>query len=242
MRPSRRAIAGVLAGACAVAVAVVLAADVHLPDVGQAIEDAPERLGRWSYAFGAAMGFLEMGTLLGVAILFEVGVVLSGAVAGQGEIAFVPLVLGVWIASAAGESVNFWTGRRFGRPFLERHGPRFRVSPALLSRVERYFERHEAPALLACRFIPLVRSTAPFVLGASEFSYRRFLGWSVAGNLAWSAVFCGLGYAFYRSAGTIADAIGTLGGVVAALILLAVAVLVVRARRRRAASSASASA
>lgn len=236
MAPSRRALAG-LAGAGVAAGAVVLAVAVDLPDVSEAIEEAPERLGRWSYVFGAAMGFMEMGSLLGVAFLFEVGVVLAGALAGEGEIAIVPLVLFTWVASTLGESLNFWTGRRFGRPFLERHGPRFKVTPELQARVEAHFERRGPATIFVSRFIPLVRSTAPFVAGSTLIAYRRFLPWSIAGNLAWAAAFCGLGYAFYRSADQVADAVGTAGGVVALLIVVAVVALVVRGRRRRRATA-----
>lgn len=87
------------------------------------IQDAPGTLGNWTYGFGALMAFLELSSLVGLPAPFEVGVVLSGAAAGEGEIALPPLILLVWVAAAAGESVNFATGDHFGRPFLERHGP-----------------------------------------------------------------------------------------------------------------------
>ena len=106
------------------------------------IEDAPDTLGSWTYGFGALMAFLEFSSLVGLPAPFEVGVVLSGAVAGEGEIALLPLVLLVWVAAAAGESVNFATGDRFGRPFLERHGSRFRFTPARLAWIDERFQRH----------------------------------------------------------------------------------------------------
>lgn len=208
---------------------------IELPDLEKVIEEAPERLGDGTYAFAGAMGFLELGTLLGVPAPFEVGVILSGAVAGEGEIALVPLVGIVWVCSAVGEAFNFWCGRRFGRPFIVRRGPRFGVTPERLAMVEHHFERRGGATVLVGRFIPLVRSSAPFVAGSSLMPWRRFIPFSVVGNLAWAATFCGLGYAFYKSADEIAEFVGSVGlavfGLVAALALLAILL-----QRRRAAA------
>ena len=207
---------------------------IELPDIEEAIEEAPERLGDGTYAFAGAMGFLELGTLLGVPVPFEVGVILSGAVAGEGEIAFAALVAVVFACSAVGEVFNFWCGRRYGRPFLVRHGPRFGVTAARLARVEDHFERHGVATVLVGRFIPLVRSSAPFVAGSSLMPWPRFLPCSVAGNLAWAAAFCGLGYGFYRSADDIAELVGSIGLIVFVLVTAA-AVLAYLLHRRRAA-------
>lgn len=202
--------------------AAALALDLlELPDVERLIEEAPERLGDGAYAFAGLMGFMELGSLLGVPAPFEVGVILSGAVAGEGEIAFVPLVLVVWVCSALGEAVNFWTGRHYGRPFIERHGPRFAVTPERLARVEDHFERHGTATVLVGRFIPLVRSSAPFVAGSSLMPWGRFAPVSVIGNLLWAGAFCGLGYAFYTSAGEVADLVGSIGLLVFALVAAA---------------------
>jgi membrane protein DedA with SNARE-associated domain len=219
-------------GAAAAAAAALALDLVELPDVEKLIEEAPERLGDGAYAFAGLMGFLELGTLLGVPFPFEVGVILAGAVAGEGEIAFVPLVAIVFVCSAVGEVFNFWCGRRFGRPFIVRHGPRFGVTAERLARVEDHFARHGAATVLIGRFIPLVRSSAPFVAGSSLMPWARFVPFSVAGNLAWAAAFCGLGYAFYRSADDIADVVGSIGLGVFALVVAAALIAYLLARRR----------
>jgi len=198
------------------------------------IQDAPETLGNWTYGFGALMAFLEFSSLVGLPAPFEVGVVLSGAAAGEGEIALPPLILLVWVAAAAGESVNFATGDHFGRPFLERHGPRLRVTAARLAWIDERFERRGGLFVLIGRFIPFVRSSMPFVAGASHMSYRSFLPWSIGGNLAWAAAFCSLGYGFYESADDVADAIQRIGAV-AFVALVAAGALLGYLRRRRAA-------
>ena len=197
------------------------------------IQDAPDALGDWTYGFAALMAFLELSTLLGVPAPFEVGVVLSGAVAGEGEIALTPLILLVWLAAAVGESLNFATGDRFGRPFVERHGPRFRVTRARLVWIDERFDRHGGLFVLFGRFIPFVRSSMPLIAGASRMTYRSFLPWSVGGNLVWAAGFCGLGYAFYESADEVAEAVQRVGWLVF-VALIAAGALFVYLRRRRA--------
>lgn len=221
-----------LAAAAVGVIAAVALGVVELPDVEELIEEAPEQLGDGTYAFAGAMGFLELGTLLGVPAPFEVGVILSGAVAGEGEIAFLPLVAIVWLCSAVGEAFNFWCGRRYGRPFIVRQGPRFGVTPERLARVEDHFERHGAATVLLGRFIPLVRSSAPFVAGSSLMPWGRFLPSSAIGNLAWAGTFCGLGYAFYRSADEIAEVVGSIGLLVFALVVAAVLLAYLLHRRR----------
>ena len=198
------------------------------------IEDAPSTLGDWTYAFGGLMAFLEFSSLAGVPLPFEVGVILSGAVAGEGEISLVPLIAVIWGTAAAGESVNFVVGHRIGRPFLERSGTRLRVTPARLDWIDERFERHGGLFVFVGRFIPFVRSSMPFVAGASHMTYRAFLPWSIGGNLLWAAAFCGLGYGFYESADEIAEVAQYVGILaLAALVLAAAAFLVFQRRRRR---------
>lgn len=203
------------------------------PDARELIEEAPERLGDGTYAFAGATGFLEL-TLLGLPFPFEIGVILSGAVAGEGEVAFLPLVAIVFACAAAGESLNFVCGRRYGRPFALRHGPKVRLTPARLESVERHFERHGSATVVVGRFIPLMRSSVPFVAGSSLMGYGRFLAASLAGSALWASSFAGVGFAFDRSADEIADLVGSIGLAALALLVAATATayLVHRSRTR----------
>ena len=210
-----------------------LGAFVVVAGLSDWIEDAPATLGDWTYAFGGLMAFLEFSSLAGVPLLFEVGVILSGAVAGEGEISLLPLIAVVWLLAAAGESVNFVIGDRIGRPFLERHGPRFRVTPGRLKWIDERFERRGGLFVLIGRFIPFVRSSMPFVAGASHMTYRAFLPWSIGGNLLWAAAFCGLGYGFYESADEIAEVAQFAGILVFAGLVLVAGVILFSQRRRR---------
>ena len=90
-------------------------------------------------------------------------------------------------------------GRRLGRGFLERHGPRLKITEERLRYVEDFFDRRGGMTILIGRFIGLVRAIAPFIAGASRMELRKFLPYDVLGAGLWSALFCLLGYFFWQS-------------------------------------------
>ena len=138
----------------------------------------------WAYPLMAAMAFLET-TIPPLTIVFpgEWAVLFGGAMAGEGSVAIVPLMLIVWACSAAGDSVCFALGRRLGRPFLARYGRGIGLTEARLDKVDGWLDHYGPPAVCFGRLLPLARPFGPFVAGASHFPYRRFLPWSVLGTL-----------------------------------------------------------
>ena len=189
-------------GAAALAAGATLAVItgvVPIPDFTGALEDASRTLGAWAYPAVGAFAFLETGAFVGLLVPGETAVVVGGVVAANGDVELVPLIGLVWLAAAAGDLVSFALGRRLGRPFLERHGPRVHVGPERLAQVERFYARHGGSAVLFGRFVGLVRAVSPFVAGASGLQLRRFLPWSLAGTLAWAATFTLVGYGFSES-------------------------------------------
>ncbi len=185
----------------------------HLPNAEKVIEDVAQALGQWTYLLVGLMAFLETGAFVGLVAPGETTVIVGGVIAGQGEIALIPLIGLVWVCSVLGDSTSFFIGRRLGRDFLLRHGPRFKITEERLNQVELYFERHGGKTILIGRFVGLVRALAPFVVGSSGFPYRRFLPFSVIGCGLWGTLYCVLGYVFYRSFDKVAGYAGkaTLG-------------------------------
>src|ERR687895_108008 len=155
--------AGVLAAAAALLVAVGV---VPLPKLDGPLEDASRTLGAWAYPAVAGFAFLETGAFVGLLVPGETAVVVGGVVAERGGVELVPLVGFVWLAAAGGDLVSFLLGRRLGRPFLERHGRRFQLTPDRLARVDTFYERHGGKAVLLGRFTGLIRAVSPFVAGA----------------------------------------------------------------------------
>jgi undecaprenyl-diphosphatase len=202
-----------------------------LPDPKAVIGDIAEALGPWTYALVALLAFLETGAFVGLVAPGETVVIAGGVIAGQGEIQLLPLIGLVWVSAVLGDTTSFYIGRRLGRRFLERHGPRFKITEERLNQVESYFERHGGKTILIGRFIGLVRALAPFIAGSSGVAYRRFIPYSIVGCGLWSTVFCTIGYLFWRSFDQVAHLVGQ--AVFGFGVTVAVIVGVVVAYRRR---------
>ena len=172
---------------------------VQPPNLEKAIEDIGRTLGSYTYALVGVMAYLETGAFVGLIAPGEFTVVFGGVVAGQGKIDVVALLAIVWVAAVAGDVTSYVLGRRLGREFLVRHGPRVKITEARLGQVEAFFNRHGGPTILVGRFIGLVRALAPFIAGASRMPFRRFIPYDVIAAGLWSATFVLLGYVFWRS-------------------------------------------
>jgi membrane protein DedA with SNARE-associated domain/diacylglycerol kinase family enzyme len=229
--PHRTPIVIGTAALASAATLAVITGVLPLPDFTGALEDASRTLGAWAYPTVGGLAFLETGAFIGLLVPGETAVVVGGVVAAGGDVELLPLIGLVWLAAAAGDLVSFLLGRRLGRPFLERHGPRVRLTPERLGQVDGFYERHGGSAVLLGRFVGLVRAVSPFVAGASGLGLRRFVPWSLAGTLAWAATFTLVGYGFSES---FADSGETAARIALGAALLAAAayatVMVLRAR------------
>jgi membrane protein DedA with SNARE-associated domain len=216
------------------AFALTTTGTIQLPDLEEALTDLSETLGTWTYLLVGGLAFLETGAFVGLVAPGETAVVLGGVVAAHGEVEL-GLMLGlVWVAAAAGDLASFWLGRRLGRRFLVAHGPRIGVTAPRLERVDTFFTRHGAKAILVGRFVGIIRAVAPFLAGASGMRVRNFLPWSLLGTAAWATTFTLVGYLFSSSFGAATDYVtnGMLG--LAVVGGLALALHAHRAQRRAA--------
>ena len=194
----------------------------HLPNPEKLIEDIAQALGPWTYALVGTMAFLETGAFVGLVAPGEFTVIVGGVVAGQGEIDIVPLIGLAWVCCVLGDSASFLLGQRLGRAFLVKHGPKVRITPEVLERVEGYFDRHGGKTVLIGRFIGLVRALAPFIAGSSGMRYRQFLPFSIVGTGLWATTFSLLGFFFYRSFERVANIAGQVTLVFGTLIAIIV--------------------
>jgi membrane protein DedA with SNARE-associated domain/membrane-associated phospholipid phosphatase len=178
---------------------------VHLPNLEEALIDVGETLGSWTYLLVGALAFFETGAFVGLVAPGETAMLLGGLVAGQGEIDVVTLIAIVWVAAVAGDLTSFFLGRRLGRRFLVRHGPKVQITEPRLRHVEAFFDKHGGKAILIGRFVGLVRAIAPFLAGSSGMPLRRFLPYDVVGAGLWSSSFIVLGYIFWQSFSQLVD-------------------------------------
>jgi membrane protein DedA with SNARE-associated domain/membrane-associated phospholipid phosphatase len=178
---------------------------IHPPSLDEIVLDIGKALGPYTYILVGVFAFLETGAFVGLIAPGETVVIVGGLVAGQGEISIVILIGLVWACAVAGDTTSFLLGRRLGRKFLLKHGPRVRITEARLEQVEGFLHRHGGSTILFGRFLGLVRALAPFVAGASRLPLRRFLPYDIVAAGAWATTFCLLGYLFWRSFDTVVD-------------------------------------
>ena len=172
---------------------------VHLPNLEKSLISIGETLGPWTYALVGALAFLETGAFIGLLAPGETAMLLGGLVAGQGKIDVLTMIAIAWTAAVAGDVTSFFLGRRLGRGFMERHGPRVKITEERLQSVEGFFDRHGGKAILLGRFVGLVRAVAPFLAGSSGMPLRRFIPYDVIGAGLWSGGLILLGYIFWQS-------------------------------------------
>jgi undecaprenyl-diphosphatase len=205
---------------------------VEPPNLTGLIEDVGKRLGKWTYLLVGALAYLETGAFVGLVAPGESAILIGGVVAGQGVISIYVLIGLVWACAVAGDLTSYALGRRLGRGFMERHGPRLKITEERLRYVEDFFDRRGGITILIGRFIGLVRAIAPFIAGASRMELRKFLPYDVLGAGLWSTLFCLLGYFFWRSLDTVEAYIGRGAAALTGLVVVGLVIWFVRRLRR----------
>jgi undecaprenyl-diphosphatase len=198
-------------------------------DLQGLLEDVSNALGAWTYLLVGFFAFAETGAFVGLVVPGETVMLLGGAVAGQGAIDIYLLIAIAWFAAWLGDTTSFLIGRRLGRGFVMRHGPRVGVSHERFERVEDYFSRHGGKTIFIGRWISLVRALAPFIAGSSGMRYRNFVPYSILGTGLWASAHILIGYFFSRSIESAAEYAGR-GAFVLATLIVVVTLVVVSVR------------
>jgi len=198
---------------------------VVLPNVEELLTTIGTTLGSWTYLLVGLLAFLETGAFVGLVAPGETAMIVGGVVAGQGVISLVTLIGIAWFAAAMGDLVSYELGRRLGREFIVKHGPRFGMNAERLEMVEDFFDKHGGKAIFIGRFVGIVRAVAPFLAGSSRMPLRKFLPYDILGAGLWATTFIMLGYIFWQSLGTVLKVAkeGALGlGIVISVIVVLV--------------------
>jgi membrane protein DedA with SNARE-associated domain len=203
----------------------------HL-DLQELLEEISNTLGAWTYLLVAVFAFAETGAFVGLVVPGETVMLLGGAVAGQGAIDVYLLIAIAWFSAWLGDTFSFLLGRRLGREFVMKHGPRFGISHERFEKVEDYFGRHGGKTIFIGRWISLVRAFAPFIAGSSGMHYRGFVPYSILGTGLWASLHILIGYFFSRSIET-AGHYAARGAFLLAMLIALVAGAVFVVRRLR---------
>jgi len=166
----------------------VLHIDVHLKEIIQSY-------GTMTYAILFAIVFCETGLVVtpflpGDSMLFAVG-----AFSAIGTLDL-PVALVVLAAAAIlGDTVNYWAGAKIGPKVFHRDDSRF-LNRKHLDRTHAFYEKYGGKTIIIARFVPIIRTFAPFVAGIGKMSYGKFLAYNVVGGAAWVLTFVFAGYWF----------------------------------------------
>ncbi|ALK99648.1 hypothetical protein AB595_14805 [Massilia sp. WF1] len=147
------------------------------------------------YAVLFAVIFIETGVVIlpflpGDSLLF-----VAGAMAAQGSFSWFVLAPLLIAAAIAGDAMNYAAGALMQRKMADGHRPRF-IKQEYLTRTEDFFDRHGRKTIVLARFVPVVRTFAPFVAALGHMPFPSFLAYNAVGGAAWVAALLAAGYAF----------------------------------------------
>ena len=150
--------------------------------------------GTWTYLILFLIIFMETGLVVtpflpGDSLLFA-----AGTFASLGALNVWVLFILLSIAAVLGDTVNYWIGNKIGPRAFEQD-IRF-LKREYLERTERFYDKHGGKTIILARFVPIVRTFAPFVAGVGTMQYRRFFTYNVVGAFLWTGIFIWLGYFF----------------------------------------------
>lgn len=183
----------------------------------------------WAYIILFVAIFIETGLVItpflpGDSLIFAIGAI--AAVDGSVNIPIVVIML--YVAAVAGDTMNYHIGHLLRKKVNNReHIPLIKWE--YIDRTHAFFEKHGGKTITIARFIPIIRTFAPFVAGVSEMSYRHFILYNITGGVSWVTLMFGIGFFF----GNIEFVKNHFGVVVIAIILISVLPAVITFLRER---------
>ncbi len=166
----------------------ILHLDTHLADIIQAY-------GSLTYAFLFFIVFAETGLVMfpflpGDSLLFA-----SGTLSALGSFNLPALLLILGVAAILGDSVNYWIGSLIGQKIVDNPKITF-INQEHIDKTEAFYKKHGGKAIILARFVPIIRTFAPFVAGVGKMDYQTFFLYNVIGGILWVGLFTLAGYFF----------------------------------------------
>ena len=204
--------------------------------IDQHLTELAAQYGVWIYGILFLIIFCETGLVVmpllpGDSLLFA-----AGSIAAIGKMNIHLMVVLLIIAAILGDAVNFMIGKFFGEKlFANPNSKIFKQSH--LQKTQQFYAKHGGKTIILARFIPIVRTFAPFVAGMGHMSYHHFLAYNVIGGVLWVTIFSYLGY-FFGNMDIVKD---NLSLVLVAIIVLSILPAIIEIiRHKRAANKAGA--
>lgn len=167
---------------------IFLHIDRHLSEIIQ-------NYGVWTYLIMFIIIFLETGLVVtpflpGDSLLFA-----AGAFAALGALDMVWLFVILSVAAIGGDTVNYWIGAYIGPKIFHKEKVRF-LNREYLDRTHQFYEKYGGKTIIIARFVPIIRTFAPFVAGIGSMTYWKFISYNVIGGIAWILICTLAGYFF----------------------------------------------
>ena len=147
------------------------------------------------YAILFAILFLETGLVVTPFLPGDSLIFAAAAFAASGHLNLVVMIILLPIAAIAGDASNYMIGKYFGTKLLERDHERF-IKKKHLEETQAFFDKHGGKTIILARFMPFIRTFAPFVAGIGHMSYKHFAAYNVVGGILWTWLFLVVGYFF----------------------------------------------
>lgn len=162
--------------------------------VDQYLDYLIRTFGVWTYIILFGIIFAETGLVVfpffpGDSLLF-----IAGAIASAGSLNVVWLFTAFTFGAIIGDTLNYWIGHLLGRRVFHEKSRFFKKE--YLTEAEKFYEKHGGKTIIIARFVPIIRTFAPFVAGIGRMSYSRFITYNIVGGIAWVAIFLFAGYFF----------------------------------------------
>jgi membrane-associated protein len=154
-----------------------------------------QNYGTWTYLILFAIIFCETGLVVlpflpGDSLIFA-----AGALAALGALDIKWLIILMCLAAVAGDTVNYWIGWWVGPKIFQKENVKL-LNKKHLMEAHAFYEKYGGITIILARFMPFIRTFAPFVAGIGTMSYWRFMSYNVIGGIAWINIFGWLGYYF----------------------------------------------
>jgi len=143
------------------------------------------------YALLFLIIFIETGVVLAPFLPGDSLLFISGAFASSGSLNLWYLFILLSIAAILGDTVNYWIGHYFGEKVFKRF-----INPEHMEKTKNFFKNHGKKTIIIARFVPIIRTFAPFVAGIGKMHYSTFLIYNLIGGITWVGIFVFAGYFF----------------------------------------------